>query len=111
VRRLTTILILALTFALGTAVAWWVLPVLAALAGAWLRRGSDAALAAVIAWGCLLLIDAVGGRFAALAASLGGVMGLPPAVLIVVTLAFAALLAWSAATLAASLRSRAGHTV
>lgn len=110
-RRLTTLVLLALIFALGTAVAWWALPVLAALAGAWLRRGTDAALAAVIAWGGLLLIDAAGGRFGALAASLGGVMGLPPSALIGVTLGFAAMLGWSAATFAAFLRPRARHTI
>jgi len=111
VRRLTTLALLAIAFALGTAVAWWILPVLAALAGAWLRRGTDAALGATIAWGGLLLVDAVGGRFGALATSLGGVMGLPPAALIVITLAFAAMLAWSAASLAASLRSRADRSI
>lgn len=110
-RRLTTMVVLALAFAIATAVSWWLLPVLAALAGTWLRRGTDAAPAAVIAWGCLLLIDAAGRSFGALAASVGGVVGLPPAALIVITLAFAALLAWSAATLAASLRPRAGHTI
>jgi hypothetical protein len=42
-------------------------------------------------------VDSIGGRFATLAASLAGVMRVPAPALLLVTLLFAALLAWSAA--------------
>ena len=84
-------------------VGWWGVAIAALIAGAALshRRGVAwlVALAAVMAWCGLILGNAVGGRFAVLASSIGGVMRVPPALLIVVTLLFGALLAWSAAVL------------
>jgi hypothetical protein len=53
------------------------------------------ALAAIVAWSALLLVDATSGRFGALASAIGGVMRVPAAALVVVTLLFAALLGWS----------------
>ena len=88
-------------------VGWGAVPALAALFGAFAGRrvrrvGGTAALAALLAWGGLLVVDALGPRFGAVAAGLAGVMRLPAAALVAVTLLFAALLAWSAATLAAA---------
>jgi hypothetical protein len=95
----TALAIAALTWAVG----WWGVVIVALLSGAmlWRRRGVAwlVALAAIVAWGALILTNAVGGRFATLASSIGGVMRVPPALLLVVTMLFGALLAWSAAVL------------
>lgn len=84
-------------------VGWWGVVVAALVAGAALshRRGVAwlVALAAVMAWCALILGNAVGGRFAVLASSIAGVMRVPSMLLIVVTLLFGALLAWSGAVL------------
>jgi hypothetical protein len=93
----TALGVAALTWLLG----WWGVVVAALVAGALLQhRRAGAwliALAAVVAWGSLLLVDSVGGRFAALATSIAGVMRVPAPALLTVALLFAALLAWSAA--------------
>ena len=95
----TALAVAALTWLLG----WWGVVVAATVAGAilWRRRGVSwlVALAAIVAWSALILMDSVRGRFATLASSLGRVMGVPAPMLIAVTLLFAALLAWSAAVL------------
>jgi hypothetical protein len=87
----------ALTWLLG----WWGVVVAALLAGILLRRRAGAAwliaLAAIVGWGALILVDMLGGRFSTLAASIAGVMRVPVPALLVVTLLFGALLAWSAA--------------
>ena len=93
----TALAIAALTWLFG----WWGLVIAALIAGAALhRRGGAAwfvALAAVAAWGTLVAVDTLGGRFPALAASISGVLRVPAVALLVVTLLFGALLAWSAA--------------
>lgn len=93
----TALGIAALTWLFG----WWGVVIAALIAGAVLhRRGGAAwlvALAGVVAWGALVAVDALGGRFPVLAASIGGVLRVPAAALLVVTLLFGALLAWSAA--------------
>jgi hypothetical protein len=99
-----------LTWALG----WWGVVIAALFVGAaqWQRPGIawTTALAAVVAWAVLLLVDAAGGRFGAVASTIAGVMQIPAPALVVVTLLFAGLLAWSAAVvgseLAGALRSR-----
>ena len=91
----------ALTWFVG----WWGVPLVAAVAGAllWRRRGIAwlVALAAVIAWSVLILVDGTSRRFGVLAGVVGGTLRLPASALLTVTLLFAALLAWSAATLGA----------
>jgi hypothetical protein len=86
-----------LTWSLG----WWGVVVAALVAGAvlWRRRGVAwlIALATITGWGALILVNSVGGRFATLASSIAGVMRVPPALLVIVTLLFGALLAWSSA--------------
>jgi hypothetical protein len=88
-------------------VGWWGVPLVAAVAGAILsrRRGITglAALAAVVAWSVLILVDGASGRFGVLAGVVGGTMGIPAGALLVVTLLFAALLAWSGATVGAEI--------
>jgi hypothetical protein len=89
--------IAATTWALG----WWGVVLAALLVGAvqWRRKGIAwlAALAALVAWGALLLLDATSGRFGALGSAIGGVMRVPAPAVMAVTLLFAALLGWSAA--------------
>jgi hypothetical protein len=92
-----------LTWVMG----WWGIVLGAVVVGVAFREqgggGWRVALAAALSWAALLVIDAVGGPFARLAHTLGGVMGVPAFALIAVTLLFAAGLAWSAATVAAVL--------
>ena len=96
--------IAALTWVLG----WLGVLIAATIVGFVFHRegggGWRIALAAALAWGALLLVDAVAGPFGALSAMLGGVLRLPGAVLVLLTLAFPAALAWSAATVVAEVR-------
>jgi hypothetical protein len=120
VKRLLSFLALLVAFALAARFGWWALPIVGALWGAMVPRvpapAGTAALAAASAWGAWLLLDWVADQnaFASLAGRLGGVMNLPPVVLILITLLLAALLAWSAAALAGatvqSLAKRSGGT-
>lgn len=111
---------LVAAFALATTFGWWAIPVVAALWGM-LRPAVDApagtaALAAGSAWALWLLGDwqANHDAMGILSTRLGGIMGVPPAVLILATLTLGALLAWSAAALAGaiadSLAPRSGET-
>ncbi|HEV8196865.1 MAG TPA: hypothetical protein VGP87_09520 [Gemmatimonadales bacterium] len=100
---------LVAAFALATRYGWWAVPVVAALWGI-LRPmvnapAATASLAAASAWGLWLLGDWQTDHDAMtlLTTRLGGVMGAPPAVLILLTLVLAAVLAWSAAALAAGI--------
>lgn len=94
----------ALTWLLG----WWGIPLAAAVAGYLHSRqgggGWRVALAAAVAWGALLLADVASGRFGTVARTLAGVLTLPAPALVLLTLAFPALVAWSAATLVAGVR-------
>ncbi|HET7188880.1 MAG TPA: hypothetical protein VFI52_12040 [Gemmatimonadaceae bacterium] len=89
-------------------IGWWAVPLVAAFVGSvlYLRAGIAwrMALAAAIAWALLLLVDATTGRLGVAATTLGGVLRVPGVVLVLITLAFPALLAWSAATVAIAVR-------
>lgn len=91
------------TAAMTWVVGWWGVVLAAIVVGAvqWRRRGIAwlTALSAVAAWSALLVFDAASGRFGALSGALAGVMRVPAAALVVVTLLFAALLAWGAAVI------------
>ena len=86
-----------LTWLLG----WWGVVVAGLIAGVLLRQRNGAAwlvaLAAMAGWSALIVVDMLGGRFSTLAASIANVMRVPAPALLVVTLLFGALLAWSAA--------------
>ena len=103
----TALAVAVLTWLLG----WWGVVLAALIAGVLLRARRGAAwlvaLAAVVAWVVILAVDTVGGRFAVLATSIGGVMGVPVPALLVVTLLFGALLAWSAAVVGSEIGRRA----
>lgn len=106
--RLVRAVLLAEVFAVATfGLGWWTVPVIAAaygLASSNPNRARIAALCALGGWGTLLLLDAAKGPVGTMATRLGGVMGLPAFVLLILTLVFPALLAWSAARLMPSLR-------
>ncbi len=101
--------ILVLAFIATTAwLGWWTVPL---VAGAWgmtvpysEKPWWTALAAAVVAWTILLVVSALRGPIAELASVLGGVFALPAFAVILLTLAFAALLAWSAAGLTSALR-------
>jgi hypothetical protein len=110
--------VLAAAFGLGTIAAGWpVVPVLAFAAGVGLAatgRGvaaRDVAVAAALAWTALLARAMSAPGAGAVTRTLGALGGLPPAtataLAAVVTVALAALLAWSAATLG----SARGHAI
>ena len=109
---------LVAAFALATRLGWWAVPVVAALWGvmrpAVNAPAATAALAAASAWALWLLASwqADHDAMSILSTRLGGVMRVPPTVLILLTLLLAAVLAWSAAALAGvianSLAQRSG---
>ncbi|MDB4906191.1 MAG: hypothetical protein JWO05_975 [Gemmatimonadetes bacterium] len=79
---------------------WWTVPLVAAQA-AWPAgarwKASTLAWCAMGAWVLLLLWDAAGGRLGAVSQMVGGAIQVPGPVLMVVSVLFAGLLAWSAA--------------
>jgi hypothetical protein len=91
----------ALTWLVG----WWGVVLAALIIGfVFPNEGSGGwriALAAALAWGALLLVDAAGGPLGPLVQQLAAIMRAPAVVLMVATLLFPALLAWSAATVVA----------
>jgi hypothetical protein len=112
VRSLARLILLAAAFALATAAfGWWTVPLVAALWGLMagtLRRASlTSTLAAALGWGILLGWGAMHGPVVELARKLGGVMQLPPLVLVAATIVFPALLAWSATVVARAAARRA----
>jgi hypothetical protein len=91
--------ILALLFAAGTRfLGWWSVPLIAVAYGIATSGGAwVAALGAFLAWGGWLGYDAFQGPVGRLAALLGSIFHAPAAVLLIATLAYPMLLAWSAA--------------
>jgi hypothetical protein len=83
-------------------VGWWGVLIAAAIIGFVFRAegggGWRIAVAAALAWSALMAIDALSGPVRVVGGKVAGVMGVPSAVLVLVTLLFPALLAWSAAT-------------
>ncbi|MBA2706240.1 MAG: hypothetical protein H0U59_00345 [Gemmatimonadaceae bacterium] len=115
-RAFVAFLLLAEAFAVTTfGLGWWAVPIVAALWAAFTRssrRAGFAALCAATGWGCLLVLNATRGPVGEVAAQLSGVMRVPAPLLYAVTLGFPALLAWSAAAIAARLtRRQAASTV
>lgn len=106
-RRLLTILLLAMAIALGTPVGWWVVPLIGFLWGliAPGRRLSAVTIAAGLGWGGWLGYDAVAGQggLGRLGARLGPVLHAPFPLLLAVTLAIPMLLAVSAGYIGAGL--------
>ena len=96
------IIVLGAAFAAGTLyVGWWSVPAIA-LAWGWLvgptrRPATRAAAGVALAWMGFLAHDAMRGPAGRLARTLGALMHLPAVVVVVVTVLFAVILAWSAA--------------
>lgn len=86
-------------------VGWWGVLLAAAIIGVVFREeaggGWRVAMAGAAAWAALLLLDAMRGSLGLLMHRLAGVTRAPAIVLVAVTLALPAALAWSAATVAA----------
>jgi hypothetical protein len=91
----------AVAFGVGTwFFGWWAVPVIALAAGASRHiRPLSLAVAALAAWGVLLVIDSVGPGMQPLTVALSGVMGVPSIAVILLTWIFPALLAWSFGTI------------
>ncbi len=102
---------LTLAIAAGTwMVAWWMVPVVAAVWG-YLRRGDASAplaagLAAMLAWGVLLAVAASGAPKGSVMQSVGAAMQVGPGALLALSIAFPGLLAASAAGLVRAMTAR-----
>jgi hypothetical protein len=95
--------LLALSFGIGTWIlGWWAIPLFAAIAAVLARAVPRQAVAAgaagAVAWSALLAWSAFQGSVWSFARLAGGAMGVSGLLLIVMTLAFPAALAWSAAS-------------
>lgn len=111
-RGVLAFLVLTLAFAAGSILGWWAVPATAALGGA-LRPSVrypafQAALAAALAWAGWLVADGItgGGTLGVLMARLSALMELPAFALVTITLAFPAILAWSAAVVGGAVVGR-----
>ncbi len=99
------VLLLALSFAIGTWIlGWWAVPLFAAIGGLLARhvrhQGIAAALAAMVAWAALLGWSASQGSVWSFSRIAGGAMGISGIALILITLLFPAALAWLATAIA-----------
>ncbi len=110
-RGLLRMALVAAAFALATwVIGWWAVPALAMI-WTFVNRGPSGApwrtaFAAMIGWGMILLWTAATAPLGELARRLAGVVGVPASGLIVLTLVFGGILAWSAAELTRQLRGR-----
>ena len=101
----------AFAIALGTWVlGWWMVPVVGAAWG-WVKRIDPATpllagLAAMLAWGVLLVISASGAPAGSVSASVGRAMRVGPSALVALTIAYPGLLAASAAAVAGAVGRR-----
>jgi len=115
-RRALGFVLLVLAFAAASWVGWWMVPVTALLWGALRpvrrRPAATAALAAALAAASWLALNALadGRAFVLLSDRIAGVMAVPKAALLAVTIALPALLAWSGSGTGSLLRAhRANH--
>ncbi|MFI5232537.1 MAG: hypothetical protein ACHQSE_08485 [Gemmatimonadales bacterium] len=108
---LSRLVLLATAFAIATFVlGWWAVPLVAAVYAAISAAQRSSAVvsgvAAMLAWGALLAIDAARGPVGTLAAELAGILQLRPVGIYAVTIAYPGLLAISAAILTRALTAR-----
>ena len=106
------LVLLATAFAIATFVlGWWAVPVVAAvyavISSAQRSSAVVSGIAAMLAWGALLAIDAARGQVGTLAGELAGILQLRPVGIYAVTIAYPGLLAISAAIVARALTGRA----
>jgi hypothetical protein len=96
--------LLALSFGIGTLIlGWWAIPLLSLIAAILARGVRYQALASAVAgaaaWGALLVWNAIQGDVWSFASIAGGTMAVSGLLLVLMTLAFPAALAWSAAAI------------
>lgn len=108
-RWLSHLIVLTLVMAAGTWFAgWWFVPIAGGVYGAWEteERASviTAMLASAFAWIGLLVFDAFSGPMARLTEVLGGVLHFSGSTLVVLAIAYAALLGACAAAFARGVR-------
>jgi hypothetical protein len=115
-RQALRLAILAAAFALGTWVFGWL--AVPGVAVAWgiiarsrARPAIEASLASVIAWTGLFVSDALRGPVLMVGKGIGSAIGVSGAMLLLLSLVFAALLAWSAAVVARELALLVGGGV
>ena len=86
---------------------WWGVAIVALAAGAFFSRNDEqpwrVALATMVGWVLLLLLDTMDGRFGRVTAAVSGSMKIPGVALLGVTLLLPLLLGWSAATVGAAI--------
>ena len=115
-RRALAFLVLTAAFVLGSLIAWWVIPAIGLLWGALrpaVRRPAlTAGWAAALAWTLWVVLDVVQSRgaFGPFLTRFAGLFSVPGPLLLVLTVAFAGLLAWSAAALAGGVRGRGSES-
>lgn len=99
------LLVLATAFAAASwMVEWWIVPLLAAVLSVGMGRVATPvriAVGAGLGWAALLAVGAVRGPVVKLAAMLGAVLHAPAVVLVLLTVLFPVILAWSAAAVVA----------
>jgi hypothetical protein len=99
------VVLLAIAMVAATIVGgWWGVLAAAFVWGAWSGRAGRVALAAAWAWGSVLVWTAASGPLAAVIAALGTIAGAPGWALVVATLVFPAVMAWSAAVVGGVVR-------
>jgi hypothetical protein len=107
---LLRVVVLAALFAAGTwFIGWYSVPGIAAVYALLLRSRtapSEATLAAVLAWGALLARVALHPAFTTLLSRLTVLFGMQGTFVLVLTIVFAAVLAWSAARVVTAAFSR-----
>ena len=99
------VILLAISFGIGTWIlGWWSVPLFAAVAGVLARHSPRQAIAAgvaaAVAWGSLLAWSGMTGSVWSFSRVVGGAVGVSGPLLILLTLLFPAALAWSAAAVA-----------
>lgn len=107
-------LVVTAAFAAATLIAWWALPVAAALFGVLTRDDRSgpvvAGAAGMLSWGAILGYDAWVGPVGNVAAALGGVLQVRPIAVYVLALAFPGLLAVCAAIVARAIARTVAST-
>jgi hypothetical protein len=107
VKRASCIVLVSVVVAAGTwMLGWWSVPVAALVAGLLGCRASLVSVASTLAWLALLLVDAAQGNLSRVSTTLGGIIGVPAAAALFLTLLLPALLGWSAASLGNAARAR-----
>jgi hypothetical protein len=103
--RVPEIVLLTIAMVAATAVCgWWGVGVAGFVWGAWAGRARVVAVAAILAWAGLLVWTAVSGPLGTLVRELGLVAAAPGWVLVLVTVVYPGVLAWSAAVVGKGVR-------